>query len=91
VLDEVLAAGEVAVERRRGHAHPARDGAQGEPVDAALDEHLPRGLLDLAQRVGACALAPGRRLGHRFGHVPHSSGHNTLTSVNGVCRVSAVS
>jgi hypothetical protein len=91
VLDEVLAAGEVAVEGRCGHAHLPGDRAQGEPVDAVRDEHPPRRLLDLLQRVGPGALAAARRIGHRYGHESSPSRSSVLTSVNTVCRVSAVS
>ena len=90
-LDELLAAVEVAIERRRGHAHLAGHGAQGEAVDAAVDEHPPGRLLDLAQGVGAGPLATARRIGQRFGHVQLPSARIALTSVNTVCRVSAVS
>ena len=68
VLDEVLAAVEVPVERGRRHAHLAGDGAQRQPVDALVDEHAPGGLLDLTHRVGTQAIAPADRLHGCFRH-----------------------
>jgi hypothetical protein len=52
VLDEVLAAVEVAVEARGGHAHGPRDGAQRQPVRPLLDQYLPGGVLDVTDGVG---------------------------------------
>jgi hypothetical protein len=88
VLDEVLAAGEVAVETGRGHPHLAGDGAQCEPVHTLVDEHPPGRRLDLTHRVGTRAVAPAHQRLGRFRHVPSRI---LLTSVNTVSRVTAVS
>src|SRR4029453_17116671 len=100
VLDEVLAAAEVPVERGRGHAHLAGDRPQRQTVGAVVDQHTTGRLLDLADRVGAHPVAStdrpvwpaGTLVVPQLSHNAHAPPPRVgLTQVTGVCRVSGVS
>jgi hypothetical protein len=51
--EEVVARGEVAVERRPGHAHGAGDAGERERLDAVPRDLAHRVLLDLRERLRA--------------------------------------
>jgi hypothetical protein len=70
VLDEVLAAVEVAVQGGCGQPHLAGHRPQRDAVDALVDQDPPGGLLDLVEglRARPVAAAEGHRLPNRFSH-----------------------